>query len=198
MKTIIVASNNEHKLKEFKEILSNYDVLSLNDIKYFDDIVEDGTTFDENALIKAKTIHEYLKDKDIDYSFIISDDSGLCVDSLNGAPGIYSARYAGNHDSQANRNKLLSELDGKNRSAYFCCSIVVYFHDNEYKIFNGKTYGEITTEEIGNKGFGYDCIFFSNDLGKTFGESSDEEKNSVSHRGRAINEMLKYINENSK
>lgn len=193
MKTIVLASNNKHKLKEFKEILTNYNIITLNDIEYFNEIEETGKTFEENALIKAETIHNYLKEKGLNY-IVISDDSGLCVDALNGAPGIYSARYAGIHgDNQANRDKLQRELEGKNRSAYFICTIIVYYPNGEHKTFIGKTFGEISTEESGNKDFGYDCIFYSKDLNKTFGEASEEEKNSVSHRSRAIKEMLKEL-----
>lgn len=192
MDRIVLASNNKHKIKEIKEILSNYEILSLNDIDFNDDIVEDGTSFEENALIKAKTIHDYLKSKDLNY-IVMADDSGLCVDSLNGEPGIYSARYAKEHDDKANRDKLLKELEGKNREAYFNCTIVVYYPDGTYKTFVGKTYGEITTEEIGKTDFGYDCVFLSKDLNKTFGETSEEEKNSVSHRGRALKEVIKEL-----
>jgi non-canonical purine NTP pyrophosphatase (RdgB/HAM1 family) len=192
MDRIVLASNNKHKIKEIKEILSNYEILSLNDIDFIDDIVEDGNSFEENALIKAKTIHDYLKSKDLEY-IVMADDSGLCVNSLNGEPGIYSARYAKEHDDKANRDKLLKELEGKNREAYFNCTIVVYYPDGTYKTFVGKTYGEITTEEIGKTDFGYDCVFLSKDLNKTFGEASEEEKNSVSHRGRALKEVIKEL-----
>lgn len=191
MKTILLATNNQHKLKELKELLANYNIITLKDIEYFNEIEENGQTFEENALIKAKTIHNYLNQKGLAY-IVIADDSGLCVDSLNGAPGVYSARYAGEHgDDQANRNKLQKELEGKDKSAYFICTIVVYYPNGQYKVFEGKTYGEIIAEEKGNKEFGYDCIFYSNELNKTFGEATEEEKNSVSHRGRAIKEMLK-------
>ena len=190
-KTIVIASNNNHKLKEFKKILTDYNIITLNDIGYFDDIEETGATFKENALIKAETIHNYLKSKGLDY-IVVADDSGLCVDSLNGAPGVYSARYAGEHgDNKANRNKLQTELIGKKRDAYFVCTIVIVYPSGEHKTFEGKTYGKITEEELGKKDFGYDCIFYSNDLNKTFGEASEDEKNSVSHRGRAIKEMVK-------
>ena len=193
MKTIVLASSNKHKLKEYKEILKDYNIITLKDIDYSNEIEEDGKTFEENALIKAKTISNYLKEKNLDY-IVVGEDSGLCVDSLNGEPGIYSARYAGVHgDNQANRDKLQKELQNKDRSAYFMCTIVVYYPNNEYKTFVGKTYGKITKKELGKKDFGYDCIFYSNDLNKTFGEASEEEKNKVSHRGRAINEMLKGL-----
>ena len=171
-KIIVIASNNSHKIKEFKEILTEYDIITLNDINYNDEIEENGKSNQENALIKA-------------------DDSGLCVDSLKGAPGVYSARYAGVHgDEQANRDKLLKELEGKERTAYFVCAIAIVYPNGDKKTVIGKTFGEITTKEIGSKEFGYDCIFYSNDLNKTFGEASKEEKNSVSHRGRAIKKII--------
>ena len=192
MNKLVIASNNKHKIKEFKEMLSNYDILSLNDIGFTEDIVEDGNSFEENALIKAKTIHNYLKNKNLNY-LVMADDSGLCCDSLDGAPGIYSARYAGEHDDQANRDKLIKDLEGKDKSAYFNCTIVLYYPSGEYKVFVGKTYGIIIDEEKGKTDFGYDPIFYSNDLNKTFGEATEEEKNRVSHRGRAIKEMLKEL-----
>ena len=191
-KNIVIASNNKHKIKEFKEILKDCNIISLNEIGYLDDIVETGSTFEENALIKAKTIHNYLKNKELDY-IVVADDSGLCVDSLNGAPGIFSARYAGEHgDNKANRDKLQNDLIGKDKNAYFICTIVVVYPNGKYNTFEGKTFGKIIEEERGKTDFGYDCIFYSIELNKTFGEATDEEKNSVSHRGRAIKEMLKF------
>lgn len=193
MKTIVLASNNKHKLKEFKEILNEYNIISLNEINYFEEIEETGKTFKENALIKAETIHNYLKEKGLDYT-VVAEDSGLCVDSLDGAPGIYSARYAGGHgNDKGNRDKVRKELEGKDRSAYFVCTIVVYYSNAEYESFEGKTYGKIIDEELGKKDFGYDCIFYSDDLNKTFGEATEEEKNSVSHRSRAIKKLLEVL-----
>ncbi len=189
MKTIVLASNNKHKIKEFKKMLPEYNVLSLNDINYTEEIEETGKTFEENSLLKAKTIHDYLKN---DY-IVIADDSGLCCEALDGAPGIYSARYAGDHNDQANRDKLRKDLKDKDHTAYFNCTIVVYYPDDTHKVFVGKTYGTIIEEERGDTSFGYDCIFLSKDLNKTFGEATEEEKNSVSHRGRAINEMIKEL-----
>lgn len=190
-KTIVVASNNQHKLKEFKDILVDYNILSLKDIGFTEEIEENGLTFEENALIKAKAVHNYLKSKKLDY-IVIADDSGLCVESINGEPGVYSARYAGVHgDDKANRDKLQKKLQGKNREAYFECVIAVYYSNGEHKTFEGKTFGRITEEEIGNKEFGYDCIFYSNELNKTFGEATPQEKNTVSHRGKAILQLQK-------
>ena len=192
-KTIVLASNNKHKLKEFKEILNNYNIITLNDIGYLEDIEETGETFEENAVLKAKTISNYLKERGKNY-IVVADDSGLCVDSLKGAPGVYSARYAGSHgNDKANRDKLRKELEGKEKKAYFICTIVAYYPDGKYKTFVGKTYGKIINEELGKTDFGYDCIFYSEELKKTFGEALEEEKNSVSHRARAIKEMLKAL-----
>lgn len=189
MKTIVMASNNSHKIKEFRDILNDYEILSLKDIGYNDDIEEPGSTFEENALIKAKTIHDYLQN---DY-IVIADDSGLCCDALNGEPGVYSARYASDHDIKKNRDVLISNLEGKDKTAHFVCVIVVYYPDNNYKVFEGITDGEIISEERGKTDFGYDCIFLSKDLHMTFGEASEEDKNKVSHRGRAIAKMIKEL-----
>ena len=192
MNKIVVATNNSHKLKEIKEILKGYEILSLKDIDFNDEIVEDGNSFEENALIKARTVQNYLKNKNLDY-LVMADDSGICCDALNGEPGIYSARYAGEHDDKANRKKLIKELEGKDKTAYFNCTIVLYYPNDSYKVFVGKTYGKIIEEEKGESGFGYDPIFYSNDLNKTFAEATEEEKNSVSHRGRALEKMKEEI-----
>lgn len=192
MKEIVLASNNKHKIKEVNEILKGYKVLSMEDIGYTDDITEDGDSFSENAIIKAKTISEYLKSKNKNID-VIADDSGLSCDALDGAPGIYSARYAGNHNDQANRDKLRKELKGKDKKASFICCIILYHPDGTYKEFIGKTDGTIIDEEKGNLDFGYDPIFLSDDINKTFGEATEEEKNSVSHRGRALQLLLKEI-----
>lgn len=190
MKKIVLASNNKHKIKEFKEIFKEEEILSLNDIGFYDEIIEDGNTFEENSLIKARAVSNFLKDKKINAT-IIADDSGLCVDALNGAPGVFSARFSGDHNDEKNRRKLLNELKNKeDRNAHFNCTLVEMYPSGEYIVAEGKTYGVITTEEIGDKSFGYDCLFFSNELKKTFGEATNEEKNAVSHRGRAIKKIL--------
>lgn len=191
MKTIVLASNNKHKIKEIENIL-NVDIITMKDIGYIDDIIEDGNSFLENALIKARTISEYLKEKGLSYD-VLADDSGLCCEALNGEPGIYSARYSGDHNVIEDRKKLLSNLDGKDRKAYFNCTLVLYKIDGSYQVFEGKTYGTITKEELGNKDFGYDCLFLSDDLNKTFGQASEDEKNSVSHRARALEKLKEYL-----
>ncbi|MBR3163291.1 MAG: RdgB/HAM1 family non-canonical purine NTP pyrophosphatase [Clostridia bacterium] len=192
-KIVVVASNNYHKIKEIKEILTEYTIVALKDIGFSDEIEETGTTFKENALIKANAIHTYLKKSGKEY-LVLADDSGLCVDSLDGAPGVYSARYAGIHgNEQANRDKLLKELEGKDRTAHFNCTIAIIYPNGDSRIFEGKTFGRITTEERGKKDFGYDCLFYSNDLKKTFGEATEKEKNSVSHRARALERIKKEL-----
>lgn len=192
MKKIILASNNKHKISEFKEVLKEYEILSLNDIGFYDDILEDGDSFSENALIKCKAVYEFCKKNNLDY-LIISDDSGLCCEALDGEPGIYSARYAGNHNDQANRDKLRKELKNKNRNAYFICFICLFKNPSDYKFFDGKSFGNIIDEERGSTEFGYDSIFYSTELNKTFGEATSIEKNSVSHRGRAILKLKEVL-----
>ena len=191
MRKIILASNNKHKIKEFKEIFSDAEILSLNDIWFYDDIVEDWKTFLDNALIKCNAVHKFLKEKWIEAN-IIADDSGLCVNALNWEPWIHSARYAWWHwDDAANRAKLLEELKRKSdRSAYFLCCIVEMFPNWEYIHSEWKTYWRILEEELWDKSFGYDCLFLSDDLHKSFWEATDDEKNSVSHRGRAIIDLI--------
>ena len=193
MKKIVLASNNVHKVKEIKEILNDYDILTMNDISFYDDIIENGETFLDNALIKAKVVSEFLRKKGFNYD-VLSDDSGLCCNGLDGAPGVYSARYAGNHNDQANRDKIIRELKDKDKSAYFICCIVLYHPDDTYSSYEGITNGVIISEERGKTDFGYDPIFLSDDLGITFGEASEEAKNSVSHRKRALEKVKRYLN----
>lgn len=184
---LLVATNNLHKLKEIKEILGEIfdNIFSLKDKNIEVDVDETGATFAENAMIKAKTIFE------LAHITTIADDSGLCVDTLKGAPGIYSARYAGTHGKDfANNILLLKNLNGHtNRRAHFECSMVLVTEDKSY-IATGKTFGSILTEPLGANGFGYDPIFYSDELKKSFGLATDAEKNSISHRGKALSEML--------
>lgn len=191
-KKIIFASNNSHKLKEVRQILKGYQVLSLKDIDFESDVEESGKTLADNAKIKAYEVKSFCKEKGMDYP-IFSDDSGLFVNALKGAPGVKSARYAKSHDDEANRQKLLKALKKKeDKTAYFECVICLLFGEEEY-IFSGKTYGRILPEYKGDTSFGYDCIFESDDLNKSFGEATQEEKDAVSHRGRAVEEMKKYL-----
>lgn len=183
MKKLIVASGNKGKLKEIAEIFKGeYEIVPMKEIGFTSDIEENGTTFYENALIKAKTVSEFCHED------CLADDSGLVVETLGGAPGIYSARYAGEHgDDKQNRQLLLKNLqNAENRKAHFVSSVVLYKKDGTIIEGYGETFGEILFEEQGENGFGYDCIFYSYDLEKSFGVASSEEKNKVSHRFRAL------------
>lgn len=195
METIVLASNNQHKIKEFKEIMKDYNIVTMAEVGFTDDIVEDGDTFLANSTIKSKTIAKYLKEKNLNY-MVMADDSGLCVDALNGDPGVYSARYAGEHTQQANRDKLLANLkdvEDPNRTARFKCVITLLKPDGTMLVGEGKVEGKILKQETGDTSFGYDCLFYSNELKKCFGQAIETEKNSVSHRGRAIADLLKKL-----
>lgn len=187
MMNLVLASNNKHKIQEIKSILlkngCDVNVLSLADIGYFDEIVEDGTTFEENALIKARTVAAL--------GYIgIADDSGLCVDALGGAPGIYSARYAGEPcDHAKNNEKLLKALDGKKkeeRSAAFVSVIACACPDGAYFTVRGECRGEMLEALQGEGGFGYDPLFRPDGYTVTFAELSFDEKNTISHRAKAL------------
>jgi XTP/dITP diphosphohydrolase len=179
---IVVASNNAHKLREIAQIFPEYEVLSQSQVGFVEEVEETGATFEENALLKARAACKALGMP------VLADDSGLCVESLGGAPGVYSARYCGRHaDDQSNRDLLLKNMANEaNRAAYFCSSIVMVFPDGREWKAEGRTHGQILMEERGDGGFGYDPIFFSDDLQKSFGEATAEEENGVSHRYRAL------------
>lgn len=192
-KTIIFASNSKEKTNELKLILSSYNILTLNDIGFVDEIEETGSTFLENATIKANAVKKFLG-KNYNGEYILADDSGLCVDALNGAPGVYSARLSGDHDVKANRQKLLSLMQNEtNRNAHFTCCIVC-LKDEKILVCEGRCDGKILAYEDTQGGFAYDCIFYSNDLKKSFGVATKQEKNSVSHRGRALEKLVKQLN----
>lgn len=199
VKQLVIASNNKGKIKEIKTILSSFDleVLSLNDKGIDIDVEEDGTTFAENAKKKAMEIAKYLLSKGESDFYVLSDDSGLCVDYLNGAPGVYSARYAGEHgNDSANNEKLLRELDGvkdDDRTARFVCSIALVDSDLSCEIVEGDVKGRILHTINGVGGFGYDPLFFSIELNKSFGEATSEEKNKISHRGNALNKLKEIL-----
>lgn len=201
MKTIIIASTNKHKLKEINKIFGqndktkNINLVDMSQIGYTDDIEETGTTFLENALLKANAIVDYVNKNNINCFGVLSDDSGLCVDALNGEPGVYSARYGGGHgNNDKNRARLLQNLNGKtNRNAHFKTVLVLMKKDKSYVTATGETYGQILTEITGDTSFCYDCLFLSNDLKKCFGLCTEDEKNSVSHRGRALQNLIKLL-----
>ncbi|ABR32544.1 XTP/dITP diphosphatase [Clostridium beijerinckii] len=200
MKKLILASNNKKKIKEMKEILKEIDieVRSLEDERIDIDVVEDGKTFEENAKKKAKEIYEYLLERKDSNFIVLADDSGLEVNYLNGEPGIYSARYAGEHGNDSKNNeKLLNKLKGvlkSNRGAKFICQLAMFTDKGEYFKVTGEVEGYIIEELHGDGGFGYDPLFFYEPLDKTFAELTSEEKNEISHRGKALKELKKVIN----
>lgn len=199
---IVLASRNKKKKAELQTLLSQYiegiEILSLDDVGIYGEIEEDGVTFEENALIKARVAAEsgYIG---------VGDDSGLEVDALGGAPGVYSARYAGEHgDDEANNDLLLKNLEDKDdRSARFVCCIACVFPERygyEPIVVRGHVEGEILRERHGDGGFGYDPLFYFPEFDKTLAEVTAEEKNKVSHRGNAIAafaEKLKKLNINN-
>ena len=193
---LILASNNAHKLVEIRAILgSEFDeILSMREAGIVHETVEDGSTFLENAEKKAREIME------ISGCCALADDSGLCVDALGGAPGIYSARYAGEHgDDKANNRKLLRELEGvEDRSAHFTCAMVLVRPDGSVVRAEGRMDGVIAYEEVGENGFGYDPLFYLPERGITNGQLSPEEKNAISHRAKALHALVKKLREEKK
>ncbi len=188
-----MATNNLHKLEEIRQILNDeYKVLSLADIGFYDDIEETGTTLKENAGIKSWTIfNKYHKN-------CFSDDTGLLVEALNGAPGVYSARYSGeNATFDKNVTKLLKDLEGiENRRAAFSTVVSLIIDKKEY-FFEGRIDGIITKERHGKKGFGYDPVFLPDGYNETFAEMSAELKNQISHRGIAMLKLTNFLRDNA-
>ena len=193
MNKLIFATSNQGKMKEIREILTdlNVEVLSLKEAGIEADIVEDGKTFEENALIKARAIRE------LTGCMVLADDSGLEVDALNKEPGIYSARYMGEDTSYDIKNKniidRLNGLTGNERSARFVCVIAAAFPDGSEETRRGTIEGQIGFEIAGENGFGYDPIFYVPEFGCTTAELSSEDKNAISHRGKALRAMKEVI-----
>jgi len=188
MEKIVVATHNEHKVKELQSIFGHIELISLKTLGYSKEIIEDGNSFFENALIKAKTIYN-------EYGMaVLSDDSGLCIEALNGEPGIHSARFGGNIP-QSEKNELILKMvkDKKNRDASFLCSLVLYMNERRFYIIQEELKGEITKEAKGINGFGYDPIFFLPEYNKTLAELDESEKNLISHRKKASNAILKLL-----
>ena len=182
--TLVLASGNKHKIKEISDMLPEFNVVGYKDFGEDFEIIENGKTFYENALIKAKTVSEKLNLP------ALADDSGICVDALNGEPGIYSARYAGDGDDNHNNELLLAKMKGvKNRKAKFVCCMVFYKPNGEIITATGETHGQIMDGVQGVNGFGYDPLFFSDDLNQWLGIAPAEEKNKISHRFRAIDAL---------
>ena len=201
MKKLVIASNNKGKIKEIKEILIGLplDVVSLSDENIDIDVVEDGTTFAENAKKKAVEICDYLLNRGDSDFIVIADDSGIEVDYLNGEPGVYSARYAGEHGNDDKNNaKLLENLKDvpwEERRARFVCQLAVIDNNKIYKSVVGYVEGHILEDVNGVDGFGYDPLFYCDELKKSFGEAKLNEKNLISHRGRALMEFKSLIKE---
>jgi XTP/dITP diphosphohydrolase len=201
MKRLIIASNNNGKIKEIKRVLKGlpFEVLSLKDIGLDIDVEEDGITFEENAKKKSEEICKELIKRSESNFVVMSDDSGLEVDYLNGEPGVYSARYSGEHgNDKKNNEKLLlklKDMNYENRKAKFVCQLALIDENNVYKGVTGIVQGYILEEERGEEGFGYDPLFFYEPLNKTFGEATMEEKNAISHRGMALREASEILKE---
>lgn len=191
MTKIVFATNNSHKLAEIRAMLpQGIDVLSLADINCHVDIPETAGTLEGNALQKAQFIYE-------NYGYdCFADDTGLEVDALDGAPGVHTARYAGEqHDTEANTDKLLSELKEKNSRRARFRTIIALIEKGEVHLFEGVVDGEIATERRGADGFGYDPVFIPEDTGKTFAELGVSVKNKISHRARAVCKLMNYLRE---
>ncbi len=189
LKKLVFATNNQHKLEEAREITAGkFELLSLTDINCHDDIPETAPTLEGNALMKARWIHDrYGLD-------CFADDTGLMVDALDGAPGVYSARYAGpGHDSEANMRKLLENMNGVScRKAHFSTAVALILNGKEH-LFEGRVDGTIAETPAGKNGFGYDPIFIADETGRRFAQMTSEEKNAISHRGRAMRKLADFL-----
>jgi XTP/dITP diphosphohydrolase len=206
---IVLATNNKHKIEEIKDILSDpeFEILTLNDFPDFPKIEETGQTLEENAILKAKAIYRFaslttsrfasLTTSQFTHLVSLADDSGLEVDSLNGAPGVFSSRFAGEHCSYKDNNvKLLSLMENipwEKKGATFVCVVAIAKDLNNIKIVRGEVRGIIAHEEKGENGFGYDSVFYLPELGKTFAQLSFEEKNKRSHRAKAFKKAKELI-----
>lgn len=190
MKEILIATGNAHKVEEFKEMLEplGYVVKSLKDLDQEIEINETGTTFEENSMIKAMTLHKALG------CAVMADDSGLMVDALEGAPGVYSARFMGEDTSYDIKNQYIIEaVEGKERGAQFVCVISYVEEDGTATSYKGVVRGEINDCQLGKNGFGYDPIFYYPPYQTTLANVSEDMKNAVSHRGIALRECVKYL-----
>lgn len=191
---LIFATKNKHKMQEIREIFSGlpFEIVSMEEIGVDVEVVEDGTTFAENSFIKAKEISKYFPN-----DIVMADDSGLEIDYLNKEPGVYSARYLGKDTPYIEKNTIildrLKDVKGSERSARFVCNITAFFPDGTHLQTEGVMEGEIAKEIAGENGFGYDPIFYVPEFGMTSALMSREEKNSISHRGKALRMMEKLL-----
>lgn len=186
---LIIASNNKHKIYEIKKILGGKfdEIMSLKEAGIDHETVEDGTTFMENAIKKAREIAE------ISGSYALADDSGICCDALDGAPGIYSARFSGGDDEDNNRYLLEKLSDKVDKGAHYTCAMALCSPDGTLTLAEGYMYGSITADRRGDRGFGYDPLFIPVGETRTVAEMTDEEKNAISHRGNALKNLLEKL-----
>ena len=192
-KKLVFATNNAHKLEEIRAILGDkMEILSLADINCHADIPETANTLEGNAHLKSEYVYNH-------YGLdCFADDTGLEVEALDGAPGVYSARYAGDgHDSQANMQKLLKEMEEKNNRKAQFRTVISLIEKGEEKLFEGSVRGEITREKRGNSGFGYDPVFQPEGFDVTFAEMGSDVKNKISHRARAVKALCDYLSKKS-
>lgn len=192
LEEIVFASHNEGKIKEIKKLLAPYGIKVKSALDMdLPDVEETGKTFEENSLLKSRTIAKLVNKP------CLADDSGLCVDALNGAPGVYSARYAPNRDFDKGMEKLLAEMEkspNKSRNAHFSCVISLAWPDGQYKVFAGQVDGKIAFHKMGAGGFGYDPLFVPEGFTRSFAQMSQEEKNKISHRGLAVEKLKDFLN----
>lgn len=191
-KKVVIATKNKGKAKDFEVLFQplGYDVVTMFDVAPEMEIEETGTTFEENAVLKAETLANALQ------MLVIADDSGLEIDALNGEPGVYSARYAGDHDDAANIKKVLEnmkDVPDEERTARFCCALAIASPDKPTQTVFGTCEGMILREEIGTNGFGYDPIFYVPALKRAMAELTPAEKGAISHRGNAIRQLGEMI-----
>ena len=192
MKQVVIATKNKGKAKDFEALFAplGYEVVTMFEVAPDMEIEETGKTFEENAILKAETLSRELG------KLVIADDSGLAVDALGGEPGVYSARYAGDHDDEANMVKVLAKLEGfpeSERTARFCCALAIAGPEMETHTVFGTCEGVILNEKRGTNGFGYDPIFFVPELNRAMAELSPAEKGAISHRGNAIRKLAEEL-----
>ena len=190
---LIIATGNEDKVREIDEILegTGFEAISMKQAGFNPDIVEDGTTFEENALKKAMAVHE------LSGEYVMADDSGLCIDALDGAPGIYSARFCGEDSTYEEKFRkifeMLADVPEEKRTAKFVCAIAVVRPDGTSFTVRGECEGVLHEKPAGENGFGYDPIFYVPEFGMTTAQMPPEQKNSISHRGRALRKMVEEL-----
>ncbi len=192
MKQVVIATKNKGKAKDFEALFAplGFEVVTMFEVAPNMEIEETGSTFEENAVLKAETLSRELN------TIVIADDSGLAIDALDGAPGVYSARYAGDHDDEANIVKVLENMQGvpdEKRTARFCCALAIAGPNMDTTTVFGTCEGVILHEKRGANGFGYDPIFFVPELGRAMAELSPEEKGAISHRGNAIRKLAEKL-----